>query len=83
MSEKLATQIAVLENEMKNIANKVDEGFKSNSEEHKEIMKAFETAMEKKAGKWVETAITWFLYTIAALLASAIFGAIIWVIKNQ
>ena len=45
----LTIQIAVLETQMKQIAKQVDEGFKQNSEEHKEIAKMFSDALTLKA----------------------------------
>lgn len=83
MSDKLATQIAVLETEMKNIAKKVDEGFENNSNQHKDIMLAFEKAMEQKASKWVEDAVRWFLYAVAGSLVTLLIGIVIWSIKSQ
>ena len=47
----LATQIAVLETQMKNIAKQVDEGFSNNSKEHREIMATFQKALDEKADK--------------------------------
>lgn len=76
MSE-LATQIAVLETQMKNIANKVDEGFKANSEEHKEMMQAFQDAIDKKAGRWVEKVLIWVGGIIGAAVLTAIMSLIL------
>ena len=72
MSDNLKTEIEVLKTEMKNIAKKVDEGFKLNSEEHKELVKTFQDAMEKKAGKWVEKV----LVGVGTLILTAIVGAL-------
>jgi len=69
----ITTQIAVLETKMEQIANKVDEGFRANTEEHKEIMKAFEKAIEKKAGKWVEKV----LLGAGATIGMALLGALL------
>ena len=68
----LSTQIAVLETEMKNIAKKVDDGFQINSQEHKEMMHAFQEAVDKKAGKWVEKVLVW----AGSVIGVAILGAL-------
>jgi uncharacterized membrane protein YoaK (UPF0700 family) len=68
----LITQIAVLENEMKNIAKKVDEGFSANSKEHQDIVALFERAMEKKADRWVQNVIVW----VGSVVGVAILGAL-------
>lgn len=73
----LATQIAVLETQMKQIAKQVDDGFKANSEEHKEIMKAFEIAMERKAGKWVEKVLIGAGSVIGVALLTALLALIL------
>lgn len=80
MSE-LSTQIAVLENEMKNIAKKVDEGFSSNSKEHKEIVDMFEKAISQKADrKDVDSLVDnqkWIVRLIVGIVATAVIGLVI------
>ncbi len=73
----LATQIAVLENQMKNIAKQVDEGFSNNTQEHREIVRLFEQAMEKKADRWVQNVIVWMGATIGVTILGALMGLIL------
>ena len=73
----LATQIAVLENQMKNIAKQVDEGFSNNTMEHKEIVSLFEKAMEKKADRWVQNVVIWIGATLGIAILGAIMGLIL------
>lgn len=76
MSDLIA-KIAVLETEMKNISEKVDEGFTINSSEHKEIVKLFNDAMEKKAGKWVEKVIIAIASSVGLSILGALMGLIL------
>ena len=73
----LATQIAVIETQMKNIAKQVDDGFSNNSKEHKEIVALFERAMEKKADRWVQTVIVWVGSVIGLALVGAFMSLIL------
>lgn len=68
----LTTQIAVLETQMKNVIEKVDEGFSNNSKEHKELLALFEKALEKKADRWVQQVIIW----AGSVVGVAILGAL-------
>jgi hypothetical protein len=87
MSE-LATQIAVLETQMKNIAKQVDSGFvevqkqlENNSREHKEMFTAFEKAIEEKADKKeVDTLMEnqrWIVKLILGIVITAVIGLVI------
>ena len=78
-SEK--TEIAILKTQMENLKESVDKGFKSindkleeNSHQHAEMFKAFQSAMERKAGKWVESVIL----SVAGIIAIAFLGLIIY-----
>jgi hypothetical protein len=77
----LSTQIAVLETQMKNISEKVDEGFKQNSIEHKEVVKMFQDAMELKADKKdVDSLVDnqkWIVRLIVGIVATAVVGLVI------
>jgi phosphosulfolactate synthase (CoM biosynthesis protein A) len=73
----LPTQMAILETQMKQISKQVDEGFKANSEEHREIIATFERAMEKKAGKWVEKVLVWVGASIGVVIIGALMSLII------
>jgi len=77
----LSTQIAVLETQMKNISEKVDEGFKQNSIEHKEVVKMFQDAMELKADKKdVDSLVDnqkWIVRLILCIVATAVVGLVI------
>ena len=68
----LTKQIAVLETQMTQIAKQVDEGFRINSDEHKELLATFEKAMEKKADRWVQSVIVW----VGSVVGVAILGAL-------
>ena len=77
----LSTQIAVLETQMKNISEKVDEGFKQNSIEHKEVVKMFQDAMDLKADKKeVDTLMEnqrWIVKLILGIVITAVIGLVI------
>jgi len=77
----LSTQIAVLETQMKNISEKVDEGFKQNSVEHKEVVKMFNEAMELKADKRdVDNLVDnqkWIVRLIISIVTVAVIGLVI------
>jgi hypothetical protein len=77
----LSTQIAVLETQMKNISEKVDEGFKQNSVEHKEVVQMFTKAMELKADKKdVDSLVDnqkWIVRLIVGIVATAVVGLVI------
>jgi len=77
----LSTQIAVLETQMKNISEKVDEGFKQNSVEHKEVVKMFNEAMELKADKRdVDNLVDnqkWIVRLIISIVVVAVIGLVI------
>jgi hypothetical protein len=77
----LSTQIAVLETQMKNISEKVDEGFKQNSVEHKEVVKMFQDAMDLKADKKeVDTLMEnqrWIVKLILGIVITAVIGLVI------
>jgi hypothetical protein len=40
--------------QMKDLIKNVDDGFRNNSEEHKEIISMFQEAINQKANKWTE-----------------------------
>jgi len=70
----LQTQMAILETKMQQISKQVDEGFKANSEEHKEIMERFAEAIKTKADKDVvdelranQSRIVWIVITSVVL----------------
>lgn len=69
----LSTQIAVLETQMKQVIKQVDDGFTKNSEQHQEMMNAFNRAMEQKAGKWVEKV----LVGAGSVIGVALLGALL------
>jgi hypothetical protein len=77
----LSTQIAVLETEMKNIAKQVDEGFSTNTKEHKEIMSKFQLAINLKADKKdVDTLVEnqrWIVKLILSIVIMAVIGLVI------
>ena len=77
----LSTQIAVLETQMKNIAKQVDEGFRLNTIEHKETIKLFEEAMEKKADKERVDALAdnqrWLVRLVVGIVVTALIGVVI------
>jgi len=77
----LSTQIAVLETQMKNISEKVDDGFKQNSVEHKEVVKMFNEAMELKADKRdVDNLVDnqkWIVRLIISIVTVAVIGLVI------
>ena len=49
---------------MEDLIKKVDEGFELNSKQHGEIVALIKESLEKKADKWVETVIRWFLFLV-------------------
>ena len=51
---------------VEDLIQKVDEGFKSNAEQHKEIMAMVKEAMNGKSDKWVETVMVWTIRSIGA-----------------
>lgn len=66
----LDKQVALMNQELKEIGKTVAEGFSLNSSEHKEIVKnsieqnkelmdLFNKALEQKAAKWVEDWLVW------------------------
>ena len=77
----LSTQIAVLETQMKNISEKVDEGFKQNTLEHKEVVRMFTEAMTLKADKKdVDSLVDnqkWIVRLIVGIVATAVIGLVI------
>jgi hypothetical protein len=77
----LSTKIAVIEEQMKNISEKVDEGFKQNSIEHKEVVRMFEEAMELKADKRDVDSLMdnqkWIVRLIVGIVATAVIGLVI------
>lgn len=73
----LTTQIAVLETQMKNVIEKVDEGFSQNSKEHKELLALFEKALDKKADKWVQNVIVWAGSIIGGAILVALMALIL------
>lgn len=81
MSDNLKTEIEVLKTEMKNIAKQVDEGFKQNSIEHKEVVRMFNEAMELKADKKdVDSLVDnqkWIVRLIVGIVATAVIGLVI------
>lgn len=81
MTEELSTetQMALLKKDMGNLTETVREGFaenkkgfEANTTQHAEIMEKFEKAMEKKAGKWVESVMIW----VGSVIGVAIIGAL-------
>jgi hypothetical protein len=66
---------------MKNISEKVDEGFKQNSIEHKEVVRMFEDAMKLKADKKdVDSLVDnqkWIVRLIVGIVAAAVVGLVI------
>jgi len=76
MSE-INTEIALLKQEMKQIAKQVDEGFSTNSKEHRELVQLFENAMAKKAGKWVEKVLVWAGASIGLILIGSLMSLIL------
>jgi len=78
---ELSTQIAVLETEMKNIAKQVDEGFSTNSKEHREIMDKFQCAIDLKADKEdVDTLVEnqrWIVKLIIGIVITAVIGLVL------
>jgi ribosomal silencing factor RsfS len=78
------TRIALLENNHKNLMDKLDD-FKEKESEHHEEIKALildfkeevKEALDKKANVWVEKAFSWVLYSIGAIIISAIMYLIV------
>lgn len=75
--KNLTTEIAVIKNEMKNLTNKIDDGFRMNSEEHQEMVTLFKEGLEKKAGKWVEKAFVSIITVVGLSVLGAILALII------
>ncbi len=77
----LSTQIAVLETQMKNISEKVDEGFKQNSLEHKEVVRMFQEAMQLKADKKDVDSLMdnqkWIVRVILGLIVTAVISFVL------
>lgn len=72
MVSDLKIQLAETKQQMKDLCEKVDSGFKQNSEEHKEIMSMMQKALDGKAGVWTESVIKWTGVTIATLAIGVI-----------
>lgn len=63
---------------MENLEKKVDEGFKTNTDQHKEIMTILKESLEQKANVWVEKVVVWLLI----VMATTGIGALAFLIKE-
>lgn len=68
MVDNLKTTIQVNAKIMENLSEKIDEGFRQNKEDHKEIKDLFNT----KANKWVEDAIVRLNWIVILTVVGAI-----------
>jgi len=71
--ETLKTEIAVMQNEIKNISTQVEKGFDENAMQHHELLETLQNALDRKAGKWVEKVIIF----IGATTGTALLGALL------
>ena len=69
----LDKQVALMNQELKALCDKVSEGFELNSEEHSRLVELFEKALAQKAGLWVEKVIV----GAASVIGVAFLGALI------
>lgn len=72
MVGELKVSLATYEQQMKDLIQKVDEGFSENSKQHKEIMEVVEKAVKGKANKWTEDLIRGVLWAIGLGLLGTI-----------
>lgn len=77
-------RIALLENNHKNLMDKLDDFKETESEHHEEIKalildfkKEVKEALDKKANIWVEKAFSWVLYSIGGIIIGALMYLII------
>lgn len=65
-------KLALYIQKMEDLIKKVDEGFNSNAEQHKEICTMLKEMLDKKADKWVEKVLVWAGITLATLVIAVI-----------
>ena len=65
MTKSTETEIEVLKVQMQNIEKKVDEGFEA-------VIKRLDEMEGKFAGKWVERAMSWAIYTVMGIVLTAL-----------
>ena len=58
------TKLTDLDKTIAVIEQKIDDGFKQNTEEHQEIFVLIDKIDQKKAGRWVEKAMVAFITVI-------------------
>lgn len=67
MEQSQETRIALLEQHNETIMEKIDAII----EQLNHFEEKLDKALDKKADVWVEKALTWFLYAVAAILVGA------------
>lgn len=81
MVGELNTKIEVYCTKMEDLIQKVSEGFGLNSKQHEEIVALLKESLDKKADKWVESVVKWFLLTVGlgvlGVVGTLIYQAII------
>ena len=82
MINNLKIDLAKYQQCMEDLIRKVDEGFKNNGDQHKEIVDLIEKMLAKKADVWVQTFVTYFLYIIGVGFIGTIGYIILEAIKH-
>lgn len=65
MTKSTETEIELLKQHMDNIEQKMDEGFEA-------VIKRLDGMENKFADKWVEKAVSWFVYTVVGTVVMAL-----------
>jgi len=72
-----ATEIALIKQQMENLAQNIKEMKDENLSAHNDLKAMIEKAMESKADKWVQDAMKWTIGLVMSIVISALIFLVI------